>query len=183
MRKLLMVLVALAVVAAGCGGNDSSDSGAGQALADAIRDEILADNDPDSPFGEAEATCVGEEAVNEFGVDGLIELGISEDNPSAGNAFETASPEDRSRLIDVTLTCIDFKQFFVDQLTADANISDEAAQCLGDELGTREFLDPIVEAGLSGDEAAFLDDEALSGIIFGAITTCLSLEELQEIGG
>ena len=178
-----MLLVVLAMIAAGCGGDDSSDSGAGQALAEAIRDEILSDNDPDSPFGEAEATCVGEEAVNEFGVEKLIELGISEDNPSAGNAFETASSEDRSRLIDVTLTCIDFQQFFVDQLTADANISPEAAECLGNELGTREFLDPIVEAGLTGDESSFLEDEALSGIIFGAITNCLSLEELQQLGG
>ena len=183
MRRVLMLLVALAMVATGCGGDDSGDSGAGQALAEAIRDEILEDNDPDSPFGETEATCVGEEAVSEFGVEGLIELGITEDNASAGDAFETASDEDRRRLIDVTLECIDFKQFFVDQLTADSDISDESAECLGNELGTREFLDPLVEAGLAGNDDAFLDDEQLTGLIFGAITTCLSLSELEQLGG
>ena len=183
MRRLIMLLVVTALIAAGCGGDDSSDSGAGQALAEAIRDEILADNDPDSPFGETEATCVGEEAVNEFGVEGLIELGITEDDADAGNAFQTAGDEDRRRLIDVTLTCIDFKQFFVDALTADSNISDESAECLGNELGTREFLDPLVEAGLAGNDDAFFEDEALSGLIFGAITTCLSLSELEQLGG
>ena len=69
MRRMSMAVLALAVVAAACssdsGGDDLSDNE--QAIADAIRDEILIDQDPDDPFGETEAQCVGDGAYGSSG--------------------------------------------------------------------------------------------------------------------
>lgn len=184
MRRWLMVVIVLALVAAAC----SSDSEGGdlteseQAIADAIRDEILADSDPDSPFGEAEAKCVGDEAVRELGTDGLLEIGINAENADPGDAFETATPEQIDTIIDVTLGCVDFRQVLVDSITADSNISDESAGCLADALGADEFLRPAVAAGFTGDDVEFGDDPELTQALFAAITDCLTAEELVELG-
>ena len=184
MRRISMAVLALAVVAAACssdsGGDGLSDSE--QAIADAIRDEILADQDPDDPFGETEAQCVGDGTVRELGTDGLLEIGINAENADPGDAFETATPEQIDSIIDVTLECVDFRQVLVDSITADSSISDESAGCLADALGGDEFLRPAVAAGLTGDDFEFGDDPELTETLFAAITDCLTAEELVDLG-
>jgi len=179
-----MTALVLALVAAAC----SSDNGGGglsdgeQAIADAIRDEILVNQDLDTPFGEAEAQCVGDGAVRELGTDGLLEIGISAENADPGDAFDTATPEQIDTIIDVTLDCVDFRQVLVEAITADSNISDESAGCLADALGGDEFLRPAVATGLTGDEAEFGNDPGLTETLLAAVTDCLSAEELIELG-
>lgn len=183
MLRGLFLLLVLGLVAAACGDSGGERSGAEQALVDAIRDEILEDEDPDSPFGQTEATCVGEGAVDEFGVEGLLELGITTENASPGNAFEGATDSQIDKVIDVTLDCVDFRQVFVDSITADADISSESAGCLGDALGTKEFLTPIIGAGFRGESTDFGDDPATAAAVFEAIVDCLSAQELADLGG
>ena len=184
MRRGLFLLLVLGLVAAACGDSGGGErSAAEQALVDAIRDEILEDEDPESPFGEAEATCVGEGAVDRLGVEGLLELGITVENADPGNAFEGATDEQIDAVIDVTLDCVDFRQVFIDSITADSDISSESADCLGDALGTKEFLAPIVEAGFRGEDTEFGDDPEAAEAVFEAIVECLSAEELANLGG
>lgn len=183
MRRVLVAVLVLGLVAAACGDSGGGErSSAEQALVDAIRDEILDDEDPDSPFGEAEATCVGEGAVGRLGVDGLLELGITVEDADPGNAFEGATDEQIDAVIDVTLDCVDFRQVFVDSITAEADISSESADCLGDALGTKEFLAPIVAAGFRGESTEFGDDPEAAQQVFEAIVDCLSAEELANLG-
>lgn len=185
MRRLAMTLVAVALVAAACGGDDDGGgdlSESEQVVADAIRDEILADDDPDSPFGETEAQCIGDEAVRALGTDGLLEIGINAENADPGEAFETATPEQIDSIIDVTLECVDFRQVLVDSITADSNISDDSAGCLADALGVDEFLRPAVASGLTGEDLEFGDDPELTETLFAAVTDCLTAEELVELG-
>jgi hypothetical protein len=175
--------VALTVTACGDSGAAPSDDGfttAEQALSDAIRDSILEDPDPDSPFGVTEATCVGDNAVLEFGVDGLLELGITVDNADPADAFDGATDEQVDKVIDVTLACVDFAEAFVQAAAGD--VSAESARCLGDGLESRGLLRPIVRAGFQDEEFDFTDDPQLAESFFELIVECLSAEELVNLG-
>lgn len=180
MVRTIGLLVGLLLITAACSG-DSGRSGGEQALADAIRDSILEDNDPTSPFGEAEATCIGETAVDELGVDGLLEIGITESNADPGDAFQVASDEQLDAVIDVTLACIDFRDVLLDTFLAEGDISDDSATCLADELDKPEILRPMVEAGLRDTDIE--DDPEAANALFEAIFNCLSIEELGQLGG
>ncbi|MFQ5948314.1 MAG: hypothetical protein ACE5KX_05600 [Acidimicrobiia bacterium] len=150
---------------------------------DAIRTEILADADVDSPFGEAEATCVAESAVDEFGIEGLVELGITVDNANPENLFENATSEQVDAIVDITLNCVDFRRFFTEQMTAGAEISDESAKCLADGMLEAEFFRPLVAQGLRGEEAEFGDDPEAAAEVIELVIECLSPEELIQLGG
>lgn len=183
MTRLAPLVIVLAMVAAACGdsgGGSDGFSSAEQALSDAIRDSILEDNDPDSPFGTEEATCVGDEAVREFGVDGLLELGITVDNADPGDAFDGATDDQIDKVIDVTLECVDFAKAFVDAAAGD--ISQESAQCLGDGLESQGLLRPLVRAGFEDAEFEFGDDPEVAEEFFTLIVDCLSAEELIDLG-
>ena len=179
MRRIAAVVAVLAIIAVACGdsGGGSGFSNAEQALSDAIRDSILEDPDPDSPFGEAEATCVGDNAVREFGVDGLLELGITVDNADPGDAFDGATDEQVDGVIDVTLECVDFADVFVEAAAGD--ISQESAQCLGDGLERENLIRPLVRAGF--DDSEFGDDPDTAQAFFALFVDCLSAEELAGL--
>ncbi|MEE8332134.1 MAG: hypothetical protein V3R84_10225, partial [Acidimicrobiia bacterium] len=112
MTRFTTLLAVLALVAFACGdsgeGSGGGFSAGEQALSDAIRDSILEDPDPDTPFGTEEATCVGDGVVNAFGVQGLLEFGITIENPDPGDSFDGATDEQIDKMIDVTLDCVDF---------------------------------------------------------------------------
>ena len=187
MRRAIYLLVVIALVAAACGDDDGGSggrSGTEQALADAIRDAMLADTEPDSPIGATEATCVGNEAVDQFGVEGLLELGITTENADPGNAFEGATEEQVDKIIDVTLSCVDFKQVFIDTITADTDVtlSDNTTNCLAEELSDKDFLRPFVTAGLRGDDVEFGDDPVATQQVASAILGCMTPEELSQFG-
>jgi hypothetical protein len=184
MRRFTALVAVAALTAFACGdtGGEGGDgfSASEQALSDAIRDEVLADPDPDSPFGEEEATCIGDNAVREFGVDGLLELGITVDNADPGDAFDGASEEQVDKVIDVTLGCVDFAAAFVEAAAGD--ISEESARCLGDGLESKGILRPLVKAGFQGEEFDLTEDPALAEDFFTLIVDCLSAEELVNLG-
>lgn len=183
MTRFTTLLAVLALVAFACG--DSGNGGSGgfsageQALSDAIRDSILEDPDPDTPFGTEEATCVGDGAVNAFGVEGLLELGITTANPDPGDAFDGATDEQVDKVIDVTLGCVDFAAAFVEAAAGD--ISQESAQCLGDGLEEEGLLRPLVKAGFTDEEFDITDDPDSGAKFFELIVGCLSAEELVSL--
>ncbi|MDH3729815.1 MAG: hypothetical protein OES13_01630 [Acidimicrobiia bacterium] len=184
MTRLTALLAVMALVALACGDSGESEtagfSPGEQSLSDAIRDSILEDPEADSPFGTDEATCVGDEAVKAFGVDGLLELGITVDNADPGDAFEGASDEQIDKVIDVTLGCVDFAKAFVDAAAGD--ISQESAQCLGDGLEAEGLLRPLVKAGFTDEEFDITDDPESGAKFFELIVGCLSAEELASLG-
>lgn len=180
MTRLFALLAVLALVAAACGDSGGGLGASEQALSDAIRDSILEDPDPESPFGTEEATCVGDGAVRAFGVDGLLELGITVDNADPGDAFDGATDEQIDKVIDVTLECVDIAQAFVDAAAGD--ISQESARCLGDGLETEGLLRPLVKAGFQGEEFDITADPDAAERFFGLIVDCLSAEELISLG-
>lgn len=181
MTRFAALSAVLALVTFACGDSGGGLDSGEQALSDAIRDSILDDPDPDSPFGTEEATCVGDEAVRAFGVSGLLELGITVDNADPGDAFDGATDEQIDKIIDVTLGCVDFAQAFVDAAAGD--ISQESAQCLGDGLEREGLLRPLVKAGFQNEEFDITTDPDSAEKFFGLIVDCLSAEELSLLGG
>ncbi len=148
-----------------------------------IKASILEDAAPDGPFGEQEAECVGTEAVSEFGVDGLLELGFNADTGDAPeNVLEQATPEEREKVIDVTLRCIDITEVFVSELTAGGEISEESAECLADGITGADFFRPLLASSLAGAEFSLEDDPEAGEALFGLVIECLSVEELARLG-
>ena len=184
MTRLAALLAVLAIVAGACGDSGGGGEADGfsdteQALSDAIRVALLEDPDPDpdSPFGEEEATCIGDNAVREFGVDGLLELGITVDNADPGDAFDGATDEQVDSVIDITLECVDFTELFVQEAAGD--VSQESARCLGDGLERDDLIRPLVRAGF--EDAEFGDDPEVAQAFFALIVECLSAEELANL--
>ena len=184
MSRFTALVAVLALLAFACGdtggGGGEGFSADEQALSDAIRDAILEDPDPDSPFGTEEATCVGDGAIKEFGLEGLLELGITVDNADPGDAFDGATDEQVEKVVDVTLGCVDFTKAFVDAAAGD--ISQESAECLGDGLEDGGLLRPLVKAGFTDEEFDITDDPESAAAFFELILGCLSAEELVSLG-
>lgn len=188
MRRALLFLVAVSLVAVACGdsgGDDGELSAAEQNLADAIKSEILADADPDSPLGEPEAECVSEAAVRELGVDGLLQLGFTAEGESPENILDNADADQRQLIIDLTLECVDFAGLLVEEIAADGGISEESARCIGDGLTDGDLLAPLVESGLAGTdfEDVVEQDPDTAEAFFNVFLECLSVEELTNLGG
>ena len=193
MRKFVVLVLSLTIVAAACGGDDdaSSDGGssdglneAEQALADAIALSILEEeDDPASPLGPAEAECIGEGAVGRIGIDGLLEIGISEENPNPEDALEIATDEQIDTVIDVFIECVDFTQAFIDGFAEAGDLSPEAAGCLAEQLQSGDLLKDLTRSSMRGDDVDFDDDPELAGQILQMVLGCLSPEELVDLGG
>lgn len=192
MSRLATALIATTMLAAACGDSGGTDttrsddtpatglSSVEQELSNAIRDSILEDPDPDSPFGEAEASCIGEQAVSEFGVEGLLELGVTVDNANPADVFEGATDEQIDTVIDVTLRCVDFTTAFVEAAAGD--VSSESAQCLGDGLEETGLFKPLIRAEFRGEEFDFTSDPDVTSALFALITECLSADEILDLG-
>jgi len=185
MTRIACAALAFALIASACGDSGGTEGGDGfsaaeQALSEAIRDSILEDAEPGDPFGTQEATCIGDEAVKQFGIDGLLELGITTESPDPGDAFDGATDEQVDTVIDVTLGCVDFAKAFVE--AAAGGISEESAQCLGDGLENEGLLRPLVKAGFQDEEFDLADDPDSAERFFALIVECLSAEELVRLG-
>lgn len=180
MFRFAALLAGILLVVAACGDSGGGFSEGEQALSDAIRDSILEDAEPDDPFGEAEATCIGDSAVTEFGTDGLLELGITVENADPGDSFEGATDAQIDTVIDLTLDCVDFTQAFVDAAAGD--ISQDSANCLGEGIEREGLLRPLVRGSFEGDEFDLADDPEIAQTFFQLFVDCLSAEELANLG-
>ncbi len=182
----LSLLLVLALIAAACGDDGGGRSAAEQALVDAIAADFLADEEPDSPVGEEEANCYAGAVVDEFGVAGLMELGITAENVASDDPFAGATDEQIDTLIDATFACIDFGELFVQGIVEGAaedgvDLSTSSAECLGNEMGSEEFLRPLLADEIRGNSPEFGEDPESAAAIFEAFVECLSAEELASL--
>jgi hypothetical protein len=186
MRRLVVLGVSVVLLAAACGGDDSSSgdlSSNDQEIADAIFDQMMADTDPDDPFGETEARCFSDGVVRDIGAGDLAELGMTAEAIRAGTepVDVDLTDEQVDAMADVMLECVDFRSVFIDQF-AEEGISDESAECLADGFDD-DFLRALAKAEFSGDGADPTSDPAQAEKFFNLITDCLSFEEMSNLGG
>ena len=188
MRRTSIAACVLGLILAACGGGSevgAGDRGLGddqQSISDAIFSQIMADDSPDNPFGQPEARCFSDGVAREFGSDELTALGLSADEINAGAEPGDVSLSDAQadRMTTLMVDCVDFKTLFVDEFTA-SGVSAESAECLADGFGD-DFVKTVAKSELIGGEADPFSDPALSEDFFSLLTSCLSFEELTQLG-
>ena len=183
MRRVVALSLSLMIVVAACGDDDVL-SESDQALADAISQAILDENDdPASPLGPVEAECIAENSVRQIGVEGLGEIGITPENPSPEDAFERATDEQVDAILDVFFECIDFAEALIQGFEEELDLSSESVECLAEEFQDRDLLRAIMRASVIGEEFEFGEDRELSARLIELVIGCVSVEELVDLGG
>lgn len=165
---------------------ETDDEGSDAAFVDAITAAVLADQPgAGAPLGETEARCMAEGIVDELGVEGLLELGLSVEAIEQGETLEDAalSEEQAGDIADATIGCLDIAELMAAQFPPGA-VSDESLECLGDRLAEAASFRQFVIDGILGRESgSFEDADPETQVEFTEIITdCLTAEELVELG-
>lgn len=188
-KRILVSLVALVLVVAACGDDDTASGGltdAEQALASIIVDGMVGDEelDPDDPFADPVAvSCFAEGLVRDLGVARLAEVGLTADSDSPEAAFAQLTEAEVEDLADRAFACIDIESAVAEQFAVDG-ISEDSAQCMARELGKTDFYRATFIAGMTGNEEydPSVDPEFLTTMLTVA-TECLTDAELSLIMG
>lgn len=184
-RSLVLLIVLLVAASAACSGGGGDDEAE---LAEAIKAEILADGSSANLLGEEEAECASIRIVDEFGADGLADLGVTVGNAAPDDLFTLMSDAQLDAVIDITTECVDFAELFVAQFSAGEapGISRDSADCLATGLSESDVFRPLIRAGLSGGDADFdtllTRDPATAQQVLELVIGCLSAEEIAEFG-
>lgn len=151
MRKLLMILGAIAIVASACGGDD--DDGAVAAsdspLVGAIAEQIVEGSDADSPVAtQAEAECWAGRIVGGIGESRLAELGVTADNVQDIEEYDFTDGE-IDTIVGSLSDCVDLQSLMAEQMVGD--LGEEAANCVAGELDD-DFLTSMMGAAFRDEE-------------------------------
>jgi hypothetical protein len=204
-RRTLPMLLAVTFFVAACGGGESvftqggattpgqsalgqattttmpttTIGGAQQAMADAIASGLLTGSSADLPLDAASAQCIGNGVVGVLGVDRLQQLGVGAGG-DASTVFDQLSDSEIAAIMPVVLGCVDVHGLIVQQLTA-SGISQQSASCVADALTQGTLLQDLITALLAGGDQAEPDPAMVSALL-SAVTTCLTPEEMGNLG-
>ncbi|MEE9297751.1 MAG: hypothetical protein V3V29_01780 [Acidimicrobiia bacterium] len=184
MRRLLLAVTGLAIVAAACGGSSGpalSDSE--QAVADAAADLLMADPDPDNPFADrASALCFTEQVIGELGVARLAEIGITATDIDGGD-FGLLEPGEMESIADFALDCVDISVIFTAAFE-EVGVGGDSIDCLVEEMEQTGLLRAAFVAGMAGDDSLDPDNnpETMEQMLT-IILDCFTAEDLLRIGG
>jgi ABC-type phosphate/phosphonate transport system substrate-binding protein len=161
-KKMGLVLAALAMVLAACGGGGGL-SAAEQAKADEIKAELIADQSAENVFAnEAEAACFSEGLVKELGLDRINALDTG-GGVEAGFANMTAAEQEK--VADVAIDCIDFPAMIKDQMAA-AGLDEATANCVAEGLDD-DLVKALFLAQISGADPTA--NEGLTSVLMGCL--------------
>jgi len=180
MRRSVLLLAALALVASGCGGGEDDESSNEQVLVAAISQQGAAN--PDNPLDRATTTCLAEGVVSEFGVDELAELGVNSDNPNLdlGRVFVTRQQAERA--FDMAFDCLEFDQEMLEFLPEGLEIAEQSISCLAGGLNSDTFRDLFVSVVLDNDGDARVIDSPAGRLSIGLLLAeCLNADELSQV--
>lgn len=163
--RLLVALVTVAVLVAGCGGNDE-EAQASQAIADAMMEA----NQTSTllKLEQTEAACIGTEMVDGVGVDNLRKYGIltADNKVDKSPTSVTMSNADAGAATDAIFSCTDVKAMLNRQLTTQlASAAPEVSKCIQEVL-TDERLRTMFVSLFRGRT-----DEAQTGLL-GPMAKC-----------
>jgi len=162
LKKMGLVMVALVMVLAACGGNGGL-SAEEQAKADEIAAELTADTSAENPFAEEEAAkCFSEGLVGEVGLERINELDTGE---GVETGFANMTAEEQGTVADLALGCIDFPAYMSEQL-AGAGLTEDQASCVSEGLDD-DLIKELFLAQISGADVTTNED--LMGVIMGCL--------------
>lgn len=183
MRRVIVVLLVAGLLSPACSGDPETETFASAPqpdLSDAIRANTS--TDPDNPFSDEETDCLVDGLVDEFGEDGLAELGVTADNPDLQGGAVFTTPETARRAVDVAMECIDIAAAITANLPADTSLPESSVDCVADQLQTDPFRDLFAEVIAAGGEPTDILSDGSAQLSIGALLlTCLSPEELLRI--
>lgn len=152
MRSPAFAVTALLLVAA-CGGSDDGPSAADEAAAASSISEYW----ESTGLTAEESDCLGEAAVDEFGIGHLQDLGILDDELVANEKIATAltSVTDSSKAATMIVDCLTLPGLMKRQYQG---IDDDTAQCLADAYGRDRMIEAMA-AELTGEGSVETPDE------------------------
>ena len=181
MRQVMAILLALTLVLAACGGDDSgatSDTeGANGELISNLAAQINS-GQTSSQLGltDDDAVCFAGGLIDALGGErmaGALQLDFEE-------FMSGATIEERRTVVDTLFDCIDFGALMIQE--AAGEISAASANCLGDAIAASDgFRDALAQSFGSADDP--FEDPALLGELLPVMFECLSAEELVQLGG
>jgi hypothetical protein len=171
MRRLFCLVAVLALVGAACGDDDDGgDEGAAadlsseeQAFADAWA-ATLSDSDEDGfTFDDDEAQCMGDAIMAEVGTGPFDEAelepgdidseGDEDDSPGEVLGAGVISDEQADAILATWEGCTDLNAAFVDLVAAEADIDDDARQCIIDGVEEDDLVGEGFKASLTTDDS------------------------------
>ena len=162
LKKLGLVMVALVMMLAACGG-DGGLSAEEQAKVDEIVAELTEDTSEANPFAdEADAQCFAEGIVGEVGLERINELDTGE-GLEAGFANMTA--DEQESIVDAALGCIDFPAYMSEQL-AGAGLTEDQANCVSEGLDD-DMIKALFLAQIAGQDPT--QNEDLMSVVLGCL--------------
>ena len=186
------ILVAAALIGAACSGQTETETFAtsptGTAASDAEQDlvEAITGNalaSPDRRFDDEAVACVAQQIVDDFGVDGLAEMGVTLEDPDLEGGGVFATPDDARRVVDIGMDCIDVPAAIVSFLPADVGLLEETVECVADQLQSDTFRDLFADLVAAGAEPADILDHAAAQLpITALLVACLTPAQILEFG-
>ena len=146
MKKTVVLLAALMLALAGCGGSSGDDKKAAENISKSIREDSDA-------ISQKDADCFAEKVVDNVGVDSLKKYGVLDDDLAVKDDVENVkmSEDDAEGAADAFTDCIDFDKFFSEALGDD--LGDEVVDCLKEAINEDKYHD-LMKATFQGDQAA-----------------------------
>jgi hypothetical protein len=191
-RRIAFLAMAVALIALGCSGEVETETFASAptetAASDAEADlvEAITGNaqaNPDRRFDDVAVACIAQQIVDEFGVDGLAELGVTLENPDLEGGSVFARPDAGRRIVDIGMDCIDLPAAILSFLPAEVSLPAETVECVADQLQTDTFRDLFADLVAAGAEPADILDHAAAQLpIASLLVSCLTPAQILEFG-
>ena len=201
MKQLMYLVLAVMLIAVACGDDDVTTTEAPttteavtttteapttttddtaplseEEFADALVQVIIADESPENPLQDPDdAQCMVDGLMDEFGMDRLVELGITPDAEDVLDLTQTGADmtdEEREAFLDIYFSCVDAVASMAGILTQ-TGFPPEDAECLANTLG-EDFVRLIVGAELSGEAFDPLADPAAAAGFETVVAACVS---------
>jgi hypothetical protein len=182
-RRIVIIVsvVAVSLVACSTAGTETFASTSEEDLAQAITDRNT--DALDSRFGEGSTPCIARGIVDEFGVEGLEELGVTEETPDLEGGRVFSAPEAARQVVDITIDCVDLAAELVASLPEDASLLTESVECIVEQLESESFRNLFADLVSAGGEPADIVTQAAAQLPLATLLiTCLSPDELLRFG-
>jgi hypothetical protein len=174
-RSFVLFLALFALVGAACGDDDGGGGGDGgdRASADLTSDEqafadawaaTLSDSDDDGfTFEDDEAQCMGEAIMAEIGTgpfddaelgpDDIDNAGAEDDSPGELLGAGVITDDQADAILASWKGCADLDAAFVELVAAEADLDDDARECIIDGVKDDDLVSQGFKASLTNDEA------------------------------
>lgn len=186
--RLIGLITAIALVAAGCGGTDT------ESFSDPVDDFLVTTTAPAPesqliddivtalaaqtriPRPDAQLRCVAEAAVDAVGADQLIAAGAPAAGTFDGTLLDGPSQE---ALIDEVIACVEIGSLLMDSDVLGTAVSSESVSCLVEEIETNGLAETLIRALVATGP-----DQALATNVVPIVETlaaCLTLAEVASV--